>query len=739
MRLYHFFKFTLIAFCVLSGAVTAQTLSRIDSLKQKLLNAQGHDRFDLLNELFKESKSSNYSEALSFATEFDNLATTIGDSVRMVQGGRMKAYSLMDLGRNEEAVQILMRILGIAKRNSEKYPELKGQIKYILNNTGIANTYLGNYDKALDFHFKSLVIREEEGDKKSIRPALNNIGLVFYNLKDYDRAIEYYLKSIDISKELNDFSGFEGVYINLGLSYGQLGEFDKAIKYYKEGFGICKDNCGDNIVKEGLEGLGLAYLGNHQLEMAKENFLKSLEISRRQNDKRYLAENLYELGKIEIQLKNENLGLTYLKEAQSLAESINLAEVKLWIYNEFASYYGQKGEYQKSYSYQHKYIKFKDSIFSEQLIKNLTKVQTNYDQRENLKTIAEKDQVVTLQKELYDRLQRQYFFIITITCLVVSLAIILFYFTRRQQKVNRQLSEAKNKIEDQNLILASHNKELEEKVAARTQDLILANKALRQVNDELDNFIYKTSHDIRGPLATLKGMCNVALMDIRDPLAIDYLKKLDVTADRMNTILTRLMIVNQINGSVLIPVMVNFGEVLNDIFAFEQKKGLPPRLTISCEVEKDSSIISDVALVRIILENLVDNAIKFYNTSERLDPYVKVRVFKYQNRLKATVEDNGIGMTYRDGKDVFQMFMRASERSEIGGIGLYLAKLASEKIGGEINLIHSDSKGSLFEVSFGQDLRDIISLRSQGEQNLIDLMEKHSESGHGQTLRPTDK
>ncbi|MBS1508807.1 MAG: tetratricopeptide repeat-containing sensor histidine kinase [Bacteroidetes bacterium] len=708
-------------------------------MKQKLALAKGDDRFDVLNSLFKETNSINYNEALTYATDFDNLALTLGDSVRIVQGGRMIAYSLMDLGRNDEAVRVLTRILGIARRNSEKYPILKGQIKFILNNAGIANTYLGNYDKALEFHFQSLVIREEEGDKKSIRTALNNIGLVFYNLKDYDKAIENYLKSIEISKELDDFNGFEGVYINLGLSFGQLGAFDDAIKYYKEGFKICKDNCNDNIVKEGLEGLGYAYKGNHQLAMAKENFLKSLDISKRQNDKRYMAENLFELGKIEIELNHEELGITYLKEAESLAEAINLAEIKLSIYNQFATFYGHKQEFQKSYYYQHKYIQFKDSIYSDKLIKNLTKVQTNYDQRENLKTIAEKDQVMTLQKEVYDRLQRQYFFIITITCLVVSLAIILFYFTRRQQKVNRQLSEAKNRIENQNLILASHNKELEGKVAARTQELILTNKALRQVNDELDNFIYKTSHDIRGPLATLKGMCNVALMDIRDPLAVDYLKKLDVTADRMNTILTRLMIVNQINGSVLVPVAVNFQEILNDVFAFEQKKGLPPRFSISCEVAPDSSIISDAALVRIILENLVDNAIKFYNTSERLDPYVKVRVFKHENRLKATVEDNGIGMAYRDGKDVFQMFMRASERSEIGGIGLYLAKLASEKIGGEINLIHSDSKGSLFEVSFAQDLRDIISLRSQGEQNLIALMEKQSETSQGQTLRPTDK
>jgi signal transduction histidine kinase len=262
------------------------------------------------------------------------------------------------------------------------------------------------------------------------------------------------------------------------------------------------------------------------------------------------------------------------------------------------------------------------------------------------------------------------------------------------------------------------------RVNERTKDLNLSNKALRQVNEELDNFIYKTSHDIRGPLATLKGMCNVALIDVKDPLAIDYLRKLDTTADRMNTILTRLMIVNQLNGSALEPNKIDFTEILEDIFNFERKKGLPPRFIITYDISDDCSIISDVAFVRIILENLIDNSIKFHNTSDRLDPFAKVSVTREGAGVRVTVEDNGIGMTPKDDKGVFQMFMRASERSEIGGIGLYLAKLASEKIGGEVNLVYSGAKGSLFEVIFPSDLNDIIQRRNSDEQKSIALQDE---------------
>ncbi|HEV8514615.1 MAG TPA: tetratricopeptide repeat-containing sensor histidine kinase [Cyclobacteriaceae bacterium] len=681
-----------------------------------------------MNELFKAYNSTNFDEALIYADDFSNQALATGDSVRIVQGGRMRAYALIYLGRNEEATEVLIHILGVAKRNQNKYGDLKGQIKFILNNIGLAYTYLGNYDKALEYHYQSLLIREEEGDKKSIRNALNNIGLVFHNLKDDERAIQNYLKALEISKELDDFAGQERLFANLGLSYNVLGKFDEAIRSFKKGFDLCGDKCDDNIMKEGLAGLGVAYKEKHELGIAKDSFLKSLEISRKQNDKRYASETLFELGNVEIELKNEAVGVKYIMEAEALAESIHLAEGKIKIYKALGEYYRTKKNYEKSLFYYNRYIQTKDSTYSDQLIKNLTKVQTNFDQRENLKTIAEKNQIVALQKEVITRTERQYFFIIAITCLIASLATVLYYFTRRQQRINKELSSAKNKIEEQNSKLAGYNKQLEEEVTDRTKDLNQSNKALRQVNEELDNFIYKTSHDIRGPLATLKGMCNVALMDVKDELAINYLKKLDVTADRMNTILTRLMIVNHINSSVLLPVNVNFREIIDEIFAFERKKGLPPRFLITSEIEPDSSIVSDAALVRIILENLIDNAIKFYNTSDRLNPYVKVKLTKQEGFVKVRVEDNGIGMKHRSGKDIFQMFMRASERSEIGGIGLYLAKIASEKIGGEVNLVNSDSKGSLFDVILPSDLNDVIKNRSKSEQNLIGMFEKESDS-----------
>jgi signal transduction histidine kinase len=323
----------------------------------------------------------------------------------------------------------------------------------------------------------------------------------------------------------------------------------------------------------------------------------------------------------------------------------------------------------------------------------LARVQTKYEERENIAIIASKEEALTRQR-------RFNIAVAIIAILAGSLVFVLYRSNLVKKKVNKALSDAKATIEDQNKQLTSLNRNLEKMVDARTIELQVANEALKRVNDELDNFIYKTSHDIRGPLASLKGMCNVAIMDVKDPLALDYFLKLDATAEKLNTILTRLLIINQINNSSASHEPIDFDEMINEVIVLEKKRGLPPKLHIRKNIERDITFYSDKELVRIILENLIDNAIKFYNDSNRADPFVEVNVMTEGNYLKIRVIDNGIGISQVNPDKIFQMFSRASERSGTGGIGLYLTKTATEKIGGQIDLKTTPEGYTEFFVKF---------------------------------------
>jgi len=323
---------------------------------------------------------------------------------------------------------------------------------------------------------------------------------------------------------------------------------------------------------------------------------------------------------------------------------------------------------------------------------------------------------IKLKDEQLQRQRLQYFFIVLVSILIILLAIVLLWANRRQHVHNAALSEAKRVIEEQNKQLTITNEELDKRVQEKTQDLFESNENLQQVNEELDNFVYRTSHDIRGPLVTLKGVCNVAILDVKDQLALEYIGRLDITAAKLNAILTRLLIVNQINHAEIEPTEIVLAKVVEEILEIAREKGIPPKMVIEQSIDPTIDLTSDLHLIRIVLENLIDNAFKFYNTSDRVTPFVRIKVgYSKRRRIQITVEDNGIGINPRDQGQIFHLFVRASERSETGGIGLYLSRLATQQLGGEVWLINSSENGSTFMVLLPADITPILEKRKELE------------------------
>lgn len=365
------------------------------------------------------------------------------------------------------------------------------------------------------------------------------------------------------------------------------------------------------------------------------------------------------------------------------------------IYKEFSELYLKTRKFEEASTYQHKYISLNDSIYGEKLIKNIATVQAKYEERENLKTIADKDAVLALKEETLKRKNAENRFYSVVSILVFALAFLMLLLFRLTRRANTRL---------------------EERVDERTKELNDSNDALTKVNGEMDNFIYKTSHDIRGPLASLKGICNVAILDVRDDTALAYLKKLDHTAEKLNTILTRLLIINQINHAMLAANVINFEEIIEEILFLEVKKGIPKRLDISYDIDKGFEMKSDREMLRIVLENLIDNSIKFYNESERVAPFAKIHVTSEDEHVFIRVIDNGVGINDETKEKIFQMFVRASERSETGGIGLYLSKLATERLEGTIDFSTTAEKFTIFTVRLPLDLGPILEIRNEQER-----------------------
>jgi len=692
---YNFFKSAKLATCVFFGSVwclhsSAQDVRTIDSLLSVM--ASPLPEKELLKvkvDLAWQYLDYNNEEALKYTSDALLLASDLGDSSQLVKAARIKGVVLRRFGRLQESVDIFGRVIAVAKRNG-----YEDEYKKIINGLAITHTFKAEYDKALEYNLQSLVICEEEGDIALMSVTLNNIGLVYFKLKNYTQAIKYYTRSLELKNKTNSSFDLDMLLINIGLCYNQLGNYLEGRKYFQDGFRACEGACSDEILIQGKFGLGVSYFQEKDFQHAQENFLESYRLAVNRGDRRWEAENLVYLGNINTQIQNYGKAEEYLLEAENKAKPGGYSQLLIDTYNNFSVLFNHLKNYEKASDYQQKYIALKDSLFNENLVKNIAKVQTNYEERENIATIASKEVLIKQQRDLNVA--------VAVIALLAGLLILVLQFGNRNiKRVNAKLSEAKEVIQKQNAELENKNRELDIEVDKKTVDLASANQSLKQVNEELDNFIYKTSHDIRGPLASLKGMCNVALLDVTDHVALEYLRKLDTTAERLNSILTRLVIINQINNSKLSSERIDFKLIVNDVLMLEKKKGLPPDLKIRVEIDPSASIESDKELVRIVLENLIDNAIKFYNDSERVESFLDIHVSRMaDDGVKIRVVDNGIGISESNPGKLFQMFSRASERSETGGIGLYITKTATEKIGGRVGLQTTPEGYTEFYVVF---------------------------------------
>lgn len=647
----------------------------LDSLN-KMLNTTSvrTEKVDLLYQLAYQYIFSDLSEALKNARLSQQLALEIGDSLRIVKASLVISSAFRRLEQIDSAIKAAEFGLEISTRNN-----FLSERKILLNSLAVAHSLKAEYDRALDFHFQSLILREETGTKSEVSITLNNIGFVYFKLKNYEKALEYYLRSLKLKLSENDLHDLDRLYINIGLCNIHLKNFQEALKSINAGFGICGNNCSDEIVVEGEFGRGVANFNLQNYEQAEGHFKVSYELAQRLDFKRWMAENLVYLARLAITTNRLPEAKEYLLQGEEIARAYKYNQLLLDSYREFSNLYNLSRDFQNASVYQNQYINLKDSLIGEELVKNIARTQTQFEERENIKTIALKEEALSRQRMLNLAIG-------TIAFLAALLVFVLFQSNKVKRRVNAKLSDANAIIAEQNKQLQQHSNTLQAEVNKATADLLISNQALDNVNKELDNFIYKTSHDIRGPLASLKGMCNVALIDVKDELALDYLRKLDVTATKLNRILTRLLIINQINNATPNPEPLDIDLIVDDIIRFESKKGLPADFTFKREIQRNMNIKSDDALIRIIIENLIDNAVKFYNDSERIQPFALIRIYTDEKNLNIHVIDNGVGISSVQPDKIFQMFTRASEKSGTGGLGLYLIKQASTRLGGDVGL-----------------------------------------------------
>jgi light-regulated signal transduction histidine kinase (bacteriophytochrome) len=272
-------------------------------------------------------------------------------------------------------------------------------------------------------------------------------------------------------------------------------------------------------------------------------------------------------------------------------------------------------------------------------------------------------------------------------------------YERSRQADTRALIESQSQVRRMNA-------ELEQRVAARTLQLESANR-------ELEAFAYAVSHDLRAPLRSMSGFSQV-LHDSApaglDEKSRDYLRRIRDASLRMSTLIEDLLSLSRISRSELIPRPTNLSQI--SVEAAATVRDRYPGRQLEITIQSGMTVNGDTRLLRIAMENLLDNAWKY--TANTPDARVSIGTQPGEHGPVYFVRDNGVGFDMAYSSRLFGPFQRLHAESQFPGtgIGLVTVQRIVARHGGRIWAHAEPNRGATFYFTLDAD----DSLTSPAEQ-----------------------
>jgi signal transduction histidine kinase len=239
------------------------------------------------------------------------------------------------------------------------------------------------------------------------------------------------------------------------------------------------------------------------------------------------------------------------------------------------------------------------------------------------------------------------------------------------------------------------NYNAEKWMAESNQQSLLQNQQLSKTNEELDQFVFSTSNDLRAPLNSISGLINLAQADalagqeylrmMKEQIVVmeGFIKEIiDFSRNSRQEVESSIIIVRDLVEEII--------SSLNHASGFDSVKR-------EIEIAEDLIVPSDASRLKSVLTNLIANAIQYADFNKEIS-FVKISGRKEGDNVLISIEDNGIGIDPEQQPKIFDMFYRGTDRSKGSGLGLYIVKETLTKLKGGIDFKSQVNKGTEFTV-----------------------------------------
>ncbi|MBK7106366.1 MAG: hypothetical protein IPH62_13890 [Ignavibacteriae bacterium] len=701
-------------------------------LPNNLITANFDSDTTAANKLYKiawELAPSNFEKCLLYSDSALKISEKIGwgkgiaDNLNLIgEANRFKGNIKESIAKHKEALKISKSAnykkgiadshskLGVAYFHISDYPKafenfnIAGKIFENLNDQhgirncynfmGILKTTLGNYSDGIEYFNKALKLSEKMDDEKEVAVQLGNIGLTYYEMKDFVKALYYYKKAISSFREINDDYNHSIFSANAGLAYLKLGDYNQAYFNLRSSL-----NYAESIKNEYRIGFYKRHLGELKLKMAEDPILNTDSFTKKQllqESEDYLSsslENFLRLGNKE-EIKNNFFLLSKTYELNN--DIVNSLKC-----------------YKRATIIQ-------DSIFS---IKN-RKAIAELEVQQQIKLKNKEIELLTQAKQHQDFVKLT-IISFAIIFFLVSLLFIIMFIKKRKQNIELERNIRIRKETESLLLknekeLKKHQEQLEELVSHRTkkleeeimerkrteEDLILAVERSETASKAKSTFLANMSHELRTPLFGILGYSEILSKEINDFEKRSMAEGIYRTGSRLLNTLSMILDFARVESDRFevnyreINIIPEIIEIFNSFKGTAAIKGLDYELKLQREVE---ILYIDVSMLRVIIENLINNAIKFTDTGSVVVETESIEI-NGSDEFLLRVRDTGIGMNKKNIPTIFKEFKQISEGTNKAypgtGLGLSIAKKYIKILNGEITVKTAVGFGSTFEIKF---------------------------------------
>ncbi|HLG34976.1 MAG TPA: PAS domain S-box protein [Bacteroidia bacterium] len=221
---------------------------------------------------------------------------------------------------------------------------------------------------------------------------------------------------------------------------------------------------------------------------------------------------------------------------------------------------------------------------------------------------------------------------------------------------------------------------------------------LKKTNEELDRFVYSTSHDLRAPLLAIQGLLDLMEHHAGNQKEVAlYNGTMRKIINQMDDTIKEILDYSRNARLQIIPEQLDVNKMVENSLRQISQTHSSSNIAFSCSVDDSVPFYSDKMRFTAIVNNLLVNAFKYVRDEEK-NPFVKVTFSSGEKEGVLTVEDNGEGIEPEYREKIFEMFLRVSEKSDSSGLGLYICREITDKLNGSIEVSSVSGKGSIFTV-----------------------------------------